>query len=104
MFFLCLSTWLTRLLIFDQLSEALQVASFKDIGSSVNAVVGLDLLHVCPERDTVCTLEQVDWEESAISDRICVRHGVDEDLDKYKRIFNGIDPVLVRMSHRQRET
>lgn len=41
-------------------------------------------------------LPQIDWEESASADRVCVRPHVDEDLDKLKHIYNGIDTVLVR--------
>ncbi len=38
---------------------------------------------------------QIDWEESAIANRVSVRPRVDEDLDNLKHIYNGIDSVLV---------
>lgn len=40
---------------------------------------------------------QIDWEESAIANRVCVRLRVDEELDNLKHIYNGIDSVLVRL-------
>lgn len=39
---------------------------------------------------------QIDWEESARAARACVRPHVDDDLDKLKHIYHGIDTVLVR--------
>lgn len=42
------------------------------------------------------TSVQIDWEESAITGRVTVRPHIDEELDNWKHIYNGIDDVLVR--------
>lgn len=54
--------------------SALDVVTFKEIGSRVNDIV--------------------DWEESAIAGRVCVRPHIDEELDNRKHVYNGIDSVL----------
>ena len=41
---------------------------------------------------------QIDWEESSYAGRICVRPNIDEELDHWKHIYNGIDGVLVCIS------
>jgi len=38
---------------------------------------------------------QIDWEESTLLQRVCVRPHIDEELDNRKHIYNGIDAVLV---------
>jgi len=65
--------------IVKKLVEALEVASFKDVGSAVN--------------------ETIDWEESALAERVCIRPHIDEELDNLKHIYNGIDSVLVDRPH-----
>ncbi|KIK07942.1 hypothetical protein K443DRAFT_128726 [Laccaria amethystina LaAM-08-1] len=60
--------------IIKKLMSALDVATFKEIGSRVNDIV--------------------DWEESAIAERVCVRPHIDEELDNRKHVYNGIDSVL----------
>lgn len=42
------------------------------------------------------SLSQIDWEESTLSSRICIRPHIDEELDNRKHVYNGIDAVLVR--------
>ncbi|KIP05169.1 hypothetical protein PHLGIDRAFT_74704, partial [Phlebiopsis gigantea 11061_1 CR5-6] len=64
--------------IVKKLVNALEVASFKDIGSTVN--------------------ETINWEESTQAARVCVRPHIDEDLDKMKHIYNGIDSVLSKVA------
>ncbi|GBE85060.1 hypothetical protein SCP_0702460 [Sparassis crispa] len=64
--------------IVKRLIEALDVASSKEVGTAVN--------------------ETVDWEESANAGRICVRPHIDEELDRLKHIYNGIDAVLSRVA------
>lgn len=38
---------------------------------------------------------QIDWEESTLLQRVCVRPHIDEELDNRKHVYNGIDAVLV---------
>ena len=73
--------------------SALDVATFKEIGSRVNDIVGSVLCHNPLGRPA----EQVDWEESAIAGRVCVRPHIDEELDNRKHVYNGIDSVLVSL-------
>lgn len=40
-------------------------------------------------------LVQIDWEESTLLQRVCVRPHIDEELDNRKHVYNGIDAVLV---------
>ncbi|KAK7469304.1 hypothetical protein VKT23_003788 [Stygiomarasmius scandens] len=40
-------------------------------------------------------LVKIDWEESAEAGRLCVRPHIDEELDKRKHIYHGIDSVLL---------
>ena len=42
---------------------------------------------------------QIDWEESSVAGRVCVRPHLDEELDNRKHIYNGIDSVLVGSLH-----
>lgn len=71
--------------------SALDVATFKEIGSRVN-----DIVCSVPSYDAFDRpAEQVDWEESAIAGRVCVRPHIDEELDNRKHVYNGIDSVLV---------
>lgn len=38
---------------------------------------------------------QIDWEESTLLQRVCIRPHIDEELDNRKHLYNGIDAVLV---------
>jgi DNA mismatch repair protein MSH5 len=38
---------------------------------------------------------QIDWEESTLLQRVCVRPHIDEELDNRKHVYSGIDAVLV---------
>ena len=42
------------------------------------------------------TILQIDWDESALCDRVCVRPHIDETLDDQKHLYAGLDSVLVR--------
>ncbi|KAI9058149.1 hypothetical protein FKP32DRAFT_1582301 [Trametes sanguinea] len=66
--------------IVRKLLDALDVASFREIGNAVN--------------------ETIDWEESTNAGRVCVRPHVDEDLDNLKHIYHGIDAVLSKVATR----
>jgi hypothetical protein len=41
---------------------------------------------------------QIDWEESTLLQRVCIRPHIDEELDNRKHVYNGIDAVLVSKS------
>jgi hypothetical protein len=43
-------------------------------------------------------LFQIDWEESTLLQRVCIRPHIDEELDNRKHVYNGIDAVLVSKS------
>ncbi|KAK7681540.1 hypothetical protein QCA50_015272 [Cerrena zonata] len=70
--------------ILRRLSNALEVASFKEIGTLVN--------------------ETIDWDESALCDRVCVRPHIDEVLDHQKHLYAGLDSVLSKVAHRIAES
>ncbi|KAI0076331.1 hypothetical protein K474DRAFT_1708271 [Panus rudis PR-1116 ss-1] len=57
-----------------KLSKALDVARFKELGTTVNGTI--------------------DWDESALSGRPTVRPRIDEDLDNLKHVYAGLDGVL----------
>ncbi|KAF8297748.1 hypothetical protein DL93DRAFT_760795 [Clavulina sp. PMI_390] len=40
--------------------------------------------------------ERIDWETSENERRTCIRHGIDEELDKFKHAYYGLDQVLSR--------
>ena len=42
--------------------------------------------------------DQIDWEESEIAGRICVRPHLDDELDYRKHVYHGIDDILVSSS------
>lgn len=44
---------------------------------------------------TIQSAFQIDWEESTLLQRVCIRPHVDEELDNRKHLYNGIDAVLV---------
>ncbi|KAI1793251.1 muts domain V-domain-containing protein [Ganoderma leucocontextum] len=69
--------------IVRKLLEALDVSSFCQLGNAVNEIV-LKIF--------------IDWEESAIANRVCVRPRVDEELDNLKHVYNGIDSVLSKVA------
>ncbi|CAE6458314.1 unnamed protein product, partial [Rhizoctonia solani] len=40
----------------------------------------------------------IDWEESQNNQRVCVNPGIDEALDEKKRIYNGLDDLLIHVA------
>ncbi|KAL1950078.1 hypothetical protein VTO73DRAFT_5200 [Trametes versicolor] len=64
--------------IVRKLLEVLDVASFRELGNTVN--------------------ETIDWEESTNAARVCVRPHIDEELDNLKHIYHGIDAVLSKVA------
>lgn len=74
-----------------QLMDALEVASFKDVGNAVNETVSYCHRYWLRGLTSI----QINWEESANAARVCIRPHIDEDLDKLKHIYHGIDTVLV---------
>ncbi|PPR05412.1 hypothetical protein CVT24_008026 [Panaeolus cyanescens] len=47
---------------------------------------------------------KIDWEESTNNDRVCVRPGIDEDLDNRKHVYHGIDSILSNVAQQISET
>ncbi|KIL63255.1 hypothetical protein M378DRAFT_187097 [Amanita muscaria Koide BX008] len=64
--------------IIQQLVAALDVVRSEDVGAQVNLVI--------------------DWEESVNAGRVCVRNGIDEELDNKKHLYYGIDSVLSKVA------
>ncbi|KAI0632052.1 DNA mismatch repair protein MutS [Trametes polyzona] len=64
--------------IVRKLLEALDVATLRQLGNTVNATI--------------------DWEESTNAARVCVRPHIDEELDNLKHIYHGIDSVLSKVA------
>ena len=77
-----------------QLITALDIAAFKEVGKVVNETVWLQLLSYDRGIQRYNSV-QVDWEESTLLQRVCVRPHIDEELDNRKHVYNGIDAVLV---------
>ncbi|KAF7314371.1 DNA mismatch repair protein 5 [Mycena kentingensis (nom. inval.)] len=69
---------------FLPLVAALDAASFRDVGNRINEII--------------------DWEESTIAGRVCVRPNIDEDLDHRKHIYHGIDSVLSKVAEKVCQT
>ncbi|KAL5501790.1 hypothetical protein ACEPAH_9050 [Sanghuangporus vaninii] len=70
--------------ILKKLIAILDVASFREVGNAIH--------------------ETIDWEESLYAGRVCVRPAIDEELDKWKHIYNGLDGVLSRVATQISET
>ncbi|KAH9980113.1 DNA mismatch repair protein MutS [Lactifluus volemus] len=64
--------------IVKKLITALDIAAFREVGGMVN--------------------ETIDWEESTLLQRVCVRPHIDEELDNRKHVYSGIDAVLSRVA------
>jgi hypothetical protein len=75
----------------------LDIPKFKRLGTSVNDTVRA-MSYWAELWILTFVYSQIDWEESISSARICVRPHVDEELDEMKRVYHGIDSVLVRVS------
>ncbi|KDQ62441.1 hypothetical protein JAAARDRAFT_189767 [Jaapia argillacea MUCL 33604] len=70
----------SRVEVIKKLLKALDSTNFKEVGSLING--------------------KIDWEESANAGRVCIRPHVDEELDKLKHIYHGIDSVLCKVAER----
>jgi DNA mismatch repair protein MSH5 len=77
---------------FPKLIDALDIASFREVGGAINETVG-NQSHFLRNFSLQC--KKIDWEESNNADRVCVRQHIDEELDNRKHVYNGIDTVLV---------
>ncbi|KAF8476686.1 DNA mismatch repair protein MutS [Russula ochroleuca] len=64
--------------IVKKLITALDIAAFREVGKAVN--------------------ETIDWEESTLLQRVCIRPHIDEELDNRKHVYNGIDAVLSKVA------
>ncbi|QRW12743.1 DNA mismatch repair protein MSH5 [Ceratobasidium sp. AG-Ba] len=64
--------------VLEQFLEAIDDVSPKDTGLLINTII--------------------DWEESQNTKTICVNPGVDDDLDKKKQTYNGLDDLLIRVA------
>ncbi|KAH8998418.1 muts domain V-domain-containing protein [Lactarius akahatsu] len=64
--------------IVKKLITALDVAAFREVGGAIN--------------------KTIDWEESMLLQRVCVRPHIDEELDNRKHLYNGVDAVLSKVA------
>ncbi|KAH9080364.1 DNA mismatch repair protein MutS [Lactarius deliciosus] len=64
--------------IVKKLITALDVAAFREVGGAIN--------------------KTIDWEESTLLQRVCVRPHIDEELDNRKHLYNGVDAVLSKVA------
>ncbi|KAH8825333.1 DNA mismatch repair protein MutS [Flagelloscypha sp. PMI_526] len=64
--------------IVHKLLAGLDVSAFRDTGTKINDII--------------------DWEESTIAGRVCIRPHIDEELDNRKHIYHGIDSVLSKVA------
>ncbi|KAH9002749.1 DNA mismatch repair protein MutS [Lactarius hatsudake] len=64
--------------IVKKLITALDVAAFREVGGAIN--------------------KTIDWEESTLLQRVCVRPHIDEELDNRKHSYNGVDAVLSKVA------
>ncbi|KAL9710968.1 hypothetical protein Ac2012v2_005508 [Leucoagaricus gongylophorus] len=46
----------------------------------------------------------IDWEESRLAERVCVRLGIDEELDNRKHTYHGIDSILSNVAYQISQT
>ncbi|GAB1523312.1 hypothetical protein RhiTH_006444 [Rhizoctonia solani] len=59
----------------EKLLKALDEVDTEEMGALVNSVI--------------------DWEESQTNQRVCISPGIDEALDEKKRVYNGLDDLLL---------
>ena len=72
--------------------DVLDVTALRDVGNAVHEIVGVP----CSLRSTILSsCAQIDWEESVHANCVSVRPNIDEELDNWKHIYDGIDGVLV---------
>ncbi|KZV85507.1 hypothetical protein EXIGLDRAFT_255658 [Exidia glandulosa HHB12029] len=64
--------------IVQKLKECLDTADFKVMGEEVNSTI--------------------DWEASALNQRVCVRPLIDPELDQYKELYDGLDSFMNHVS------
>ncbi|KII86749.1 hypothetical protein PLICRDRAFT_164045 [Plicaturopsis crispa FD-325 SS-3] len=64
--------------IIAKLIDVLDIASFRDVGNAVN--------------------ETIEWEESVNESRVCVKPHIDDELDRRKHVYHGIDAVLSKVA------
>ncbi|KAL1744418.1 DNA mismatch repair protein MutS [Schizophyllum fasciatum] len=67
-----------------KLFGVLDAAAFREVGCKVNDII--------------------EWDESAEAGRVCVRMGIDEELDNRKHVYNGIDAVLSNIAEQMSQT
>ncbi|KAF5369357.1 hypothetical protein D9758_002767 [Tetrapyrgos nigripes] len=66
--------------IIKKLIATLDTPKIRDIGTRINDII--------------------DWEESSETGRVCVRPNIDEELDKRKHVYHGIDSVLSKVAEK----
>ncbi|KAI0304271.1 muts domain V-domain-containing protein, partial [Multifurca ochricompacta] len=64
--------------IVKKLIATLDIAAFREVGTLIN--------------------ETIDWEESTLLQRVCVRPHIDEELDNRKHMYDGVDAVLSKVA------
>ncbi|KAL1736511.1 DNA mismatch repair protein MutS [Schizophyllum commune] len=70
--------------VVKKLFGVLDAAAFHEVGCKVNDII--------------------EWDESTEAGRVCVRMGIDEELDNRKHVYNGIDSVLSNIAEQMSQT
>ncbi|KAL1760365.1 DNA mismatch repair protein MutS [Schizophyllum commune] len=70
--------------VVKKLFGVLDAAAFHEVGCKVNDII--------------------EWDESTEAGRVCVRMGIDEELDNRKHVYNGIDSVLSNIAEQISQT
>ncbi|KAL1682284.1 DNA mismatch repair protein MutS [Schizophyllum commune] len=70
--------------VVKKLFSVLDAAAFHEVGCKVNDII--------------------EWDESTEAGRVCVRMGIDEELDNRKHVYNGIDSVLSNIAEQMSQT
>ncbi|KAB5592476.1 DNA mismatch repair protein MSH5 [Ceratobasidium theobromae] len=74
----------------------------EDIGTICKFLEALE--DVNAEETGVLINETIDWEESQNTHRVCINPNIDEALDEKKRIYNGLDDLLVQVARQVSQT
>ncbi|KAF8756590.1 ATPase domain of DNA mismatch repair MUTS family, partial [Rhizoctonia solani] len=74
-----------------------ELSDYENIGA-VNQKLLKALDEVNTEETGALVNSVIDWEESQTNQRVCISPGIDEALDEKKRVYNGLDDLLVHVA------
>ncbi|KIY45215.1 hypothetical protein FISHEDRAFT_67145 [Fistulina hepatica ATCC 64428] len=85
------------------LRESLAELFYTDGVEIIAKLLGIIDVHTLKEVATRIN-DIVDWEQSDETGRVCVRPGIDEELDNRRHVYNGIDSILSKVARQICET